>query len=80
MFTPHYFRRSHTIYDNISVLREMARNPVFINGQDAAEKGIKDGDTVLIYNQYQIVVGKLQQIKLRFILRKEIRRVRGYVK
>lgn len=52
MFTPHYFRRSHTIYDNISVLREMAQNPVFINAQDAAEKGIKNGDTVLIYNQY----------------------------
>lgn len=49
---PHYLRRAHTGFDNLPWLREAMPNPVFINAQDAAEKGIKSGDTVLIYNQY----------------------------
>ena len=49
---PHYPRRVHTIFDNVSILREAFSNPFYLNPQDAAEKGIQDGDTVLIYNQY----------------------------
>jgi len=33
-------------------LRESMPNPVWINTQDAKEKGIVDGDTVLIYNEF----------------------------
>lgn len=49
---PHYPRRAHTIFDNVSVLREAFSNPFYLNPVDAAQKGIQDGDTVLIYNQY----------------------------
>lgn len=52
MYTPHYLRRAHTGFDNVPWLREVWPNPVFLNTQDATNKGIKDGDTVLIYNQY----------------------------
>lgn len=47
---PHYLRRSHSTFNNIPWLREAWYNPVFINASDAAEKGIKDGDTILIWN------------------------------
>ncbi|WP_080797460.1 molybdopterin-dependent oxidoreductase [Arabiibacter massiliensis] len=47
-FNPHYLRRSHTVFDNVGWLREAWENPVFLNAQDAADKGIAAGDTVLI--------------------------------
>ncbi|MDF2789837.1 MAG: anaerobic dehydrogenase, typically selenocysteine-containing, partial [Neobacillus sp.] len=50
MVTPHYLRRSHTSFDNIPQLREALPNPVYISAKDAAQKGIKDGDTLLVYN------------------------------
>lgn len=56
VYQPHYLRRSHTTFDNVSWLRETWENPVFLNAADAAEKGIKDGDTVLIYNQHGQVI------------------------
>jgi len=49
---PHYPRRGHTTFDNVPWVREAMHNPVFINAHDAAEKGIRDGDTVLIYSKY----------------------------
>ena len=52
MTNPHYARRAHTIFDNVPVMREAFSNPVYINPQDAAAKGIAAGDNVLIYNQY----------------------------
>ena len=48
MITPHYLRRSHTVFDNVDWLREAWANPVFLNSDDAVENGIADGDTVLI--------------------------------
>ncbi|MDO5043006.1 MAG: molybdopterin-dependent oxidoreductase [Slackia sp.] len=48
MYNPHYLRRSHTVFDNCPWMREAWSNPVFISRQDAQEKGIEDGDTVLI--------------------------------
>ncbi len=50
MYNPHYLRRAHTGFENVPQLREAWPNPVFINAQDAAEKGVSDGDTVLISN------------------------------
>lgn len=52
MFTPHYLRRSHTTLDNCPWLREAFKNPIFLNADDAKEKGIEDGDTVLVWNEY----------------------------
>lgn len=52
LFNPHYLRRSHTVFDNVPWLREAMPNPVFISGADAKELNIKDGDTVLIYNDH----------------------------
>ena len=51
-YNPHYMRRSHSVFDNCPWLRETWPNPVFLNASDAAAKGIKDGDTVLIYNAH----------------------------
>lgn len=47
----HYLRRAHTDCDNLPWLREALKNPVYINTQDAAERGIKTGDTVRVFNQ-----------------------------
>ena len=48
LFTPHYLRRVHTNFDNVTWLREACENPLFINAEDAAREGIATGDTVLI--------------------------------
>ncbi|MEG0759405.1 MAG: molybdopterin dinucleotide binding domain-containing protein, partial [Raoultibacter sp.] len=50
VFNPHYLRRSHTEFDNVEWLRASFPNPVFLNAADAAEKGIIDGDTVVLTN------------------------------
>lgn len=52
MFNPHYPRRSHSTLDNIPQLREAWPNPIYINATDASNLGIKDGDTVLISNEF----------------------------
>jgi anaerobic dimethyl sulfoxide reductase subunit A len=52
LFQPHYLRRAHTTFDNLPWLREAFANPVFLNSSDAKAKGIQDGDTVLIHNQW----------------------------
>ena len=52
VINPHYLRRSHTVFDNVQWLRETWPNPVFINTQDAKEKGIQDGDTVLLTSKH----------------------------
>ena len=52
LFNPHYFRRSHSVFDNCPWLREAWPNPVFLAASDAAEKGIVDGDTVRVWTKY----------------------------
>ena len=51
VFNPHYLRRSHSTFDNVGWLRKAWAHPVFISAQDAEEKGIETGDTVLIFNE-----------------------------
>lgn len=58
MYQPHYLRRAHTNFDNNTWTREAFQNPVFVNSQDAQEKGIQDGDTVLIFNETGKVLRK----------------------
>ncbi|WP_147535274.1 molybdopterin-dependent oxidoreductase [Bacillus marasmi] len=52
IINPHYLRRAHSVFDNIPQLREAWPNPVYLNSKDAKEIGIKDGDTVLISNEF----------------------------
>lgn len=47
----HYLRRAHTDCDNLPWLREALQNPVFINKEDAEERGIRTGDTVRVWNR-----------------------------
>ena len=51
-YTPHYMRRAHSCYDNMPWTQEAFRNPVFMNAQDAAARGIKAGDTVMCFNDF----------------------------
>lgn len=50
MFTPHYLGRCHNDLDQMKQVREAFISPGIINAQDAAEKGIVDGDTVVFFN------------------------------
>lgn len=52
IITPHYLRRSHTVFDNIKWLQEAWKNPVFISAHDAKDKKLEDGDTVLIESKH----------------------------
>ena len=58
LFNPHYFRRSHSVFDNCPWLREAWANPVFLNASDAKEKGIENGDTVRVWTKYGEVLRK----------------------
>ena len=58
LFNPHYFRRSHSVFDNCPWLREAWANPVFLNASDAKAKGIKNGDTVRVWTKYGEVLRK----------------------
>lgn len=55
-YNPHYLRRSHTEFDNVGQLREAYANPVFVSAQDAAERGVEDGDTVLVSSEFGKVI------------------------
>lgn len=59
VINPHYLRRSHTVFDNISWLREAWENPVFLNASDAAAKGVVDGDTVKITSKHGSTLRKV---------------------
>lgn len=52
LFTPHYLRRSHSTLDNIQWLRRAWPEEVLLNSLDAAERGIKHGDTVLVTSRW----------------------------
>ncbi len=62
-YTPHYMRRAHSCYDNLSWTQEAFRNPVFMNADDAAERGIEAGDTVLCYNGFGKMLRKAQPLQ-----------------
>ena len=48
MITARYIKRPHTTLDNVTWLNEAFHSPVFISIQDAKEKGICSGNTVII--------------------------------
>ncbi len=57
---PHYPRRSHTIFDNVGWLREAFPNQILMSSHDAAERGIKNGDTVLLSSRHGKVLREAQ--------------------
>ena len=50
--TMHYFRRSHSVFNNILQLRRAFPNEFFMNPIDAEARGIQHGDIVLITSQH----------------------------
>ena len=51
-YNPHVLNRVCTVFDNNEWLRESFADPMWISVADAKEKGIENGDTVLVWNQY----------------------------
>lgn len=52
LLTTHYMRRSHSVFDNIPQLRRAWPQELWMNTLDAEERGIQNGDTVLITSPY----------------------------
>ena len=52
LFNKHYMRRSPFEFDNVLQFREAFPHEFFMNPIDAAERGIKPGDIVLVRSQY----------------------------
>lgn len=52
MYNPRYIARSHSIFDNNRWLQAAFVDPIYISKADAKEKGVVNGDTVVVYNQY----------------------------
>lgn len=50
--TMHYFRRSHSVFDNIQQLRRAFPNEFFMNPIDAEARGIKQNDVALIRSKH----------------------------
>ncbi|HML20550.1 MAG TPA: molybdopterin-dependent oxidoreductase [Aggregatilinea sp.] len=56
MFTIHYRRRSHSIFDNIPWLREAFPQELIMNPVDAEPLGLKHGDTALVTSRHGKVI------------------------
>ena len=52
LYTIHYGRRSHSVFDNIPQLREAFPQEFMINTLDAEARGIKTGDMILITSRH----------------------------
>lgn len=52
LFTPHSLRRAHSVNDNVVSLREAFPQECFISVVDAQQRGISNGDTVLMTSPY----------------------------
>ena len=56
LYTIHYLRRGHSNFDNVQWLREAFPQEVIMNPIDAKERGIEQGDTILIRSPHGKVV------------------------
>jgi anaerobic dimethyl sulfoxide reductase subunit A len=56
LYTIHYRRRSHSIFDSVPWLRELFPQEFMINPIDAAARGIQTGDTVKVTSQHGTVL------------------------
>ncbi len=52
LFTIHYRRRSHSIFDNVPWLREAFPQEFIMNPMDAEKRGLKTGDVVLVSSRH----------------------------
>jgi len=52
LYTIHYFRRSHSVFDNVQQLRRAFPQEFFMNPVDAQARGIEHGDIVLIRSRH----------------------------
>jgi anaerobic dimethyl sulfoxide reductase subunit A len=52
LLTTHYYRRSHSVFDEIPQLRRAFPQEMWMNTFDAEARGIKNGDTVLIRSRW----------------------------
>jgi anaerobic dimethyl sulfoxide reductase subunit A len=59
LYTIHYHRRSHSVFDNILQLREAFPQEAMMNPIDAEEYGIKHNDTILITSRHGKVLRKV---------------------
>jgi anaerobic dimethyl sulfoxide reductase subunit A len=59
LFTIHYHRRSHSVFDNILQLREAFPQEALMNPIDAEERGIKHNDTILVTSRHGKVLRKV---------------------
>jgi len=50
LVTYHHLRRAHSCFDNLPWLRELQFQALSINTGDAAARGIRDGDSVSVFN------------------------------
>jgi anaerobic dimethyl sulfoxide reductase subunit A len=56
LYTIHYARRAHSVFDNIPQLREAFPEEFMMNSLDAKARGVKNGDIVLITSPYGKVI------------------------
>ena len=56
LFTIHYRRRSHSIFDSVPWLREAFPQEFIMNPLDAKARGIKKGDVVQITSRHGTVI------------------------
>jgi anaerobic dimethyl sulfoxide reductase subunit A len=56
LYTIHYRRRSHSIFDNVPWLREAFPQEFIMNAKDGALLGLKEGDVVKITSRHGAVV------------------------
>ncbi|TCL36220.1 anaerobic dimethyl sulfoxide reductase subunit A [Anaerospora hongkongensis] len=52
----HYKRRVHSTFDNVPWLEEASAQEVWMNPADAAERGLKAGDKVKVFNDRGVMV------------------------
>lgn len=50
LVTTHYFRRTHSRFDNVPWTQELEAQAVRMNSMDAKSQGIQDGDMVKVFN------------------------------
>ena len=57
--TPHHPRRAHSVQDSNVYLRETFNQDLFMSTKDADARGLVNGDTVKIYNDYGTTIRRV---------------------